>query len=828
MTDDVSQWTDDVHCGDSKDVLADMPADSVHMAMTSPPYYGLRNYEVDGQIGLEESLEDYIQNLVSVFDELKRVLRPDGSFWLNLGDSYSSGGKKTGGSDEFQSKQKMLVPSRVAIALQQDGWILRNDVTWYKPNPMPESVTDRLSTKTEKVFHLAPEPDYWYDLDAIRPPTGGSVEDGQNVDMHPNGKNPGDVFEVTTKSFSDAHFACVSDDTEILTKSGWKTHDELCRGEKVATYDTDADCVELEPVSSVNTYDVDTELLHVGNRDLDILMTEDHRNVTKHSRTGEVRVRRGYDLAGRDEILVHAPSEWETNGGVGEPLAELLGWVIAEGNYREYGGVRIYQQEGDDADRIRDLLDRLGVPHTERTRRGDEVEWSIPVGTWADVIRSLAPEKRLTEFLASMPEPDIQALFDGLVGGGGHVREDDGRVSFTEKTAETRDWFQVIAFRLGYHAIDGTKDVHCTERRSIGIRGTNGDGLNVERVDYDGVVWCPKTPNGTWVARRNGRPFITGNTYPPELCEKPIKSTCPPEVCAACGTPYERVVEEERSNYGTSDHPERTGGAIDGGTGKNFPDVKRDFQGWEPACDCDTDATEPGIALDPFTGSGTTCMVARQLGRRFVGMDLNEEYVAMAQKRIGMPVSNPEHVRDEGQSGVDAFLGGGRVAVRCPRCDSRDVRCVYVEGEPPQDRCADCGATVVTDGGRPVTRIHVRGKTFSLVRRRQNRRGSAAREVTAVNDDKETPTDEPDESDVEQNVPSEIGGGDAVSEVVRRETGVRLRTNVQAGGASERVNITLETHAQSLADLVTKADTHERVLAEQVEHARAEARRNND
>lgn len=245
---DIDEWTSAIHIGDAEATLADMPSDSVHMCMTSPPYFGLRDYGEDGQIGLEDSLDEYIDELVAVFDEIRRVLRPDGSFWLNLGDSYSQSGRsnhdKSGTAPDgqgherghdagaFGPKNKMLVPHRVAIALQQDGWVVRNDVTWVKPNPMPQSVKDRLNTTTEQVFHLTPEPDYYYDLDAIREPHAERSKErmtadaptyaysrdadpdelkrndhDEDMDYHPAGKNPGDVFEVTTKPFPEAHFA---------------------------------------------------------------------------------------------------------------------------------------------------------------------------------------------------------------------------------------------------------------------------------------------------------------------------------------------------------------------------------------------------------------------------------------------------------------------------------------------------------------------------------------------------------------------------------------------------------------------------------------------
>lgn len=399
MTDGIDAWVNQVHVGDAAETLADMPADSVHFAMTSPPYYNLRDYGEDGQLGLEDTLTEYIANLVEVFSEVQRVLRPDGSFWLNLGDAFNSGrGDHYGGlrsdlskdeqgytsrdgpADTYPEKCKLMVPHRVAMALVEDGWVLRNDCVWRKPNPMPNSVKDRLNTTFEFVFHFAPEPHYWYDLDAVRVPHADSTvekvdpgdrieyeeydKDGQQVGFsgaHPAGKNPGDVFDVTTKPFGDAHFA----------------------------------------------------------------------------------------------------------------------------------------------------------------------------------------------------------------------------------------------------------------------------------------------------------------TFPPELVETPLQASCPPEVCVECGAPYEREVERLSGSDANVDgevddkgRPRHTAGLDE----KDADDKKYRARmlGWEPTCDCDAEDTEPGIALDPFAGSGTTCMVAREHGRRFVGIDLSAEYVAMAQKRIGIPVDDPGQLRDdESQVGFDAFAHGG-------------------------------------------------------------------------------------------------------------------------------------------------------------------------
>jgi DNA modification methylase len=386
MGDGIGKWTNDIHVGDVRETLSEMPASSVHCVMTSPPYFGLRDYSADGQIGLEDSLDEYIAELVAVGEGLRRVLRDDGSWWLNLGDSY--------GPD----KQKQLVPHRVAIALQDAGWVVRNDVTWVKPNPMPQSVKDRLNTTTEQVFHLAPGSDYWYDLDAIREShaeasvkrmehgkgdslksagmnnsdsSGGIHEGGKDKiadEYHSAGKNPGDVFEVTTKPFPDAHFA----------------------------------------------------------------------------------------------------------------------------------------------------------------------------------------------------------------------------------------------------------------------------------------------------------------VYPPELCEKPIKATCPPRVCVECGSPYERQTRDESgftdgvcNACGKSKSKHKRGGKNSKSDSSMSGGVKkcsnRIMAGWEQTCTCDTDATEAGVCLDPFAGAGTTCLVAKRLGRRFIGVDLNPDYVALAQRRVGVTVDEPNRLpeTDEETVSLAAFTDGG-------------------------------------------------------------------------------------------------------------------------------------------------------------------------
>ncbi|MFV8181828.1 DNA-methyltransferase [Mycobacteroides chelonae] len=265
-----------LHHGDAFDVAKTLAGSSIDCIVTSPPYFSLRDYGESGQYGLEDSPAEYIETMRALFAELRRVLSNDGTLWLNLGDSYASdpGNGRGGGStlvgrkhDESGAptstarqckpgvsvprKNLLGIPWRVAFALQNDGWILRNAIIWHKPNAMPESVTDRLSKRYEHVFLFSKSHQYWFDLDAIREqydgdrdpsrrarsgsvnkpnsirtswpagrpeatPPGNSPQTNfgptghRNGKFHENGRNPGDVWDIPTQPFPGAHFAVMA------------------------------------------------------------------------------------------------------------------------------------------------------------------------------------------------------------------------------------------------------------------------------------------------------------------------------------------------------------------------------------------------------------------------------------------------------------------------------------------------------------------------------------------------------------------------------------------------------------------------------------------
>lgn len=222
----VNELANQIFVGNSLLTLQVIPSNSVDCIVTSPPYFGQRDYGVNGQIGNEKTPNEYIDNLVSIFSECRRVLKDTGSLWLNLGDKYHNG-------------NLLGMPWRVAIALQDDGWILRNDIIWHKPNAMPHSAKNRLTTDHEYIFFFTKKSkDYYYDQDSIREEhvtfsesskmkggrnhfgkNGGTPEKGKNGGnsnlhdgrwdqaFHPNGRNKRTVWNVALSKFRGAHFA---------------------------------------------------------------------------------------------------------------------------------------------------------------------------------------------------------------------------------------------------------------------------------------------------------------------------------------------------------------------------------------------------------------------------------------------------------------------------------------------------------------------------------------------------------------------------------------------------------------------------------------------
>lgn len=235
--------------GNCLETLSTLPDNSVHVCITSPPYWGLRDYGHNDQLGLESTPEEYVQNLVEVFREVRRVLRDDGTLWLNLGDTYVSNQgdrNKVGGFQsnpdpdrskaesamsfkkkvgDLKSKDLVGIPWMVAFALRQDGWYLRQDIIWNKPSVMPESVTDRCTKSHEYIFLFSKSKTYYFDNESIKEPATSTDTSSRNRDVtklnntpgktrmsglttnHYETRNKRSVWTVPTKPFKGAHFA---------------------------------------------------------------------------------------------------------------------------------------------------------------------------------------------------------------------------------------------------------------------------------------------------------------------------------------------------------------------------------------------------------------------------------------------------------------------------------------------------------------------------------------------------------------------------------------------------------------------------------------------
>lgn len=248
----IEQYLNKIIQGDALEIIKTLPTESVDCIITSPPYFNLRDYGVDGQIGLEKTYQEFIKKLIDIFNEIKRVLKKEGTCFVNLGDSYSGSGKGRNGDGlagkteslnknnkgtlegrilkcdygEIKTKSLMMIPERFAISMIDNGWILRNNLIWIKPNAMPESVQDRWKKAHEYIFFFVKNKNYYFNLDAIRTPhklvsvNRAEYEHGtekyysmpaRQVKLNPKGACPPDYFLINTNCSendgSDNHYA---------------------------------------------------------------------------------------------------------------------------------------------------------------------------------------------------------------------------------------------------------------------------------------------------------------------------------------------------------------------------------------------------------------------------------------------------------------------------------------------------------------------------------------------------------------------------------------------------------------------------------------------
>jgi DNA modification methylase len=726
-----------VVCGNNIEIIKTLRDESINSVVTSPPYWGLRNYGTNGklwggdpncdhefdmldprrnrseddvkksgksviqeknigscydlpktalckkcggwigELGLEPYYQLYVDHIAMVFDEIYRVLRKDGTLWLNIGDSYSQSGKNAGrnngnarrfhenansvsGKDVLNvhcsdkrmpaqtlpSKNLCGIPWRVAFALQDRGWILRSDIIWQKPCPIPESVKDRPTRSFEHVFFFVKNKRYFYNYEGSLQPYAAKTMERYNRNynavkndntglmgvtnldnfhkrakeiFNPKGKNLRDVWKIANSGIKEKHFACVDDLTECLTYSGWKKWYEIRDSDKILSYNMNTRTTEFSELidDKVYTYDYCGDMVACKGRYTDILMTPNHRNIVSHRVGGHDKstvndrieiIRRADEISRNDKIKVSSKfcNTFVSNLSINHYA--LLGWFFTDGCI--CNKVTIYQKEGEKADIIRGLLKSEKLLYTER-KRCRENKWEGFPGYKAvryDVEFIINSDNRyFTDYcydvngykktpkleLLYAEHEKLMALYDGMINGDGSRRKicDNksrrDRAQFIQKNRLVVEFFEILCVLLGKRCITTDRItkykiksgevrrskgsvVFVTNQEYNDLRSTNGKKTIISVEHYIGKVWCPRTKNGTFVAKRNGKIFITGNTYPYKLVETCLKAGCP----------------------------------------------------------------EGGTVLDPFGGSGTTALVADRLNMSAISIDVNESYCDIQRDRI--------------------------------------------------------------------------------------------------------------------------------------------------------------------------------------------------
>jgi DNA modification methylase len=592
-----------------------------------------------GELGNEPTFKLFVSHLVSIFDEIKRILKPHGTIWVNLGDSYYRGDTK-----EYQVKSMCLVPERFAIGMVEAGWILRNKITWYKPNAMPESVKDRLSRKTEEIYLFSKDPKNFFDLDAVRTPlkastiererytrvpqSGKYFEDINNPNIQAylgdkrsleKGANPGDVLKDDT----------LTQTNEVITmfsknKKYFFNLDAVKIRSK--TYEDDPRCKTEEPIQYNGKSEETSRLIkspekrNPGNVLLDSISHDDKiklkkkydfliKKLQKSNLTKEEKEKAKKDIKKAIKLIIKGEIEKfdlvlrgdKSFGGKEGRVKELQenGFYILF-RHKESNPGNVYKDFWlTPQSSIRDpgkkgVLGNLGSEELDKLKK--KVSYYIEkinnCEKMTTVQKRLATKelKQTANLMVNRKIVDFRLWVRGEKSDlGTRGAELDKKGFFIAYVHKTKNPGDIITNLMD---IENTYD-HPAVKIYSGLIFSLYEELQTildKGIDI-GTFWSINTQS---LAEAH---FAT---FPTTLLETPIKAGCPKFVCKSCGKPKE-------------------------------------FE-----CGCET-GYRRGIVLDPFIGSGTTGLVSRRLGRDFLGIELQEEYIKIALKRISSDKEGRTH-----------------------------------------------------------------------------------------------------------------------------------------------------------------------------------------
>ena len=617
--------TADIRIGNALAVLRSMPEASVHCVITSPPYWGLRAYGRDpGMIGLEPTFDEHIENLLAVFREVRRVLRPDGTLWLNYGDAYARGDKRgssgTGdkqasnrGSAEargarlpsgMKSKDLMGMPWRVAFALQDDGWWLRSEIIWHKPNPMPESVTDRPTSAHEKLFLLSKSARYFYDAEAVRVPYNPSSLGRYDTPMQgtaPTTHQPGQTRAVENKKLA-------PNPAGANLRNVWTIATHAFRGW--------TETVDLVPLSASQAL---------------ALVAEGNASV------GDI-----CHIVSPD-CPAHAGFPDSVPKGFCDGLPDhLLRRMRGNGGNHAHAPV--------------DAASDSALSPDHCPNAPSKPDCSGP--SYSSSAKPSSTESRKTGHAPPFSP---------------HAKSSGGASSDTGRTGPPQDWPASMP-----HDIGGSRSEGDISRSDPSTPSPEMAGCSVRKEGSEDCALACQCAYYRKVVSKSSH-FAT---FPPALVEPCIRAgTSEHGVCPDCGAPWERLLRVEylknRPSAGNDprsrSEDRQAQGSMSGHHGWRGNNLLRDTAttGWAPSCDCYDDRyraehpeprrarkrrqraawggrwkrvrarpgnpewpTSPAIVLDPFAGAGTAGLVAERLGRDSILIELNPDYAEMARERI--------------------------------------------------------------------------------------------------------------------------------------------------------------------------------------------------
>ena len=703
--------------GDVLDKLRTLPDRSVQCCVTSPPYWGLRDYGMPGQLGLEATPELYVAKLVEVFRELRRVLRDDGTLWMNLGDSYAGSGKgqfSDGEHDPKKSKKDGMklesnvvpsglkskdlcgVPWRVALALQADGWYLRSDIIWAKcisggavvyaktqKGEMPMTVKDmaRLNPTTVQLW----DGRKWNNVVAVSS-VAGDKERKAKSSRRRTAKYRGKELPV-------------GGDIEIEFRTGervgctrehkWPTQRGLIAAQNILV----GDVVESGQVPAPGTVPVceslDDELVgwFVGMYLAEGSQSNGTIQIAGHSRE-ESRNEKLRRVASNfhGTVAVHHTTPNGVTANTNSPVclgildtyimgriasdkhlhsrcwqrsnkflrAILGGYLEGDGHYDGARWLLGFCRNDQLATDLRTLAGRLGLSlHLRRTVhkfgnrnfpgwKGDLVferdKRRCPDGQVVAIRQSRA---RVFWQISLSDPPHVYALASGIRTGNSNPMPE----SVTDRPTKSHEYIFLLSKSKSYYydhvavretATHAGRLVKATGGGSKNANSGYGSDTKLGFTQHDSLIGYHRNARSVWSITSN--PFSGAHfaTFPEELPERCIKAgTSEKGCCEKCGSPYERVVETTRppTRDVVVDTPD--GQTPQGGFSKERFDepIQHKTVGWGATCQCSAGIV-PCVVLDPFLGSGTTAVVAKRLGREWIGIELNPEYAAITKKRL--------------------------------------------------------------------------------------------------------------------------------------------------------------------------------------------------